>query len=73
MNYFVLIVVVVAVAAFFYPKGYVSSPGHVDAEYMENFMKTVPQCFGWSRLTNPEQVAADYPGKSVCFGILIKK
>jgi len=66
------VVVLVLAIAFFYPKSYISSPGHVTAEMNAQFEKTAAKCTGFERLTNAEAVAADAPGKSLCFGWLKK-
>jgi hypothetical protein len=55
-----------------FPKSYTSFPGHVTKEMYEAFEQTKAQCFGYSHLTNAEQAAADAPGKSLCFGLLIR-
>lgn len=49
---------------------YISSPGFVMVEMMEEFEKNKKQCLGYSKLLNGEEVAADAPGLSLCIGIL---
>ena len=66
------VVVLILAIAFFYPKPFISSPGHVTAEMNAQFEKTAAKCTGFERLTNAEAVAADAPGKSLCFGWLKK-
>lgn len=66
------VAVLILVIAFFYPKPFTSSPGHVTAEMYAQFEKTAAKCTGFERLTNAEAVAADAPGKSLCFGWLKK-
>lgn len=62
--------VVLIVIAVLFPKSYISSPGHVTADMYAEFERTAPKCFGYSYLTNAEAMAADAPGKSLCFGWL---
>ena len=50
--------------------GYISSPGFTTQEAAEEFAANIPTCYGYSYLLNPEEVAADAPGASVCFGYL---
>jgi hypothetical protein len=68
----VKLIQILNLALIFYPKKYISSPGHVDPEYMAQFDATAPKCIGWSYLTNADEVAADWPGESLCFGVLTK-
>ncbi len=72
MKKIIILIVVVLVAIFVYPKSYISSPGHVTAEMYVEFERTAPSCLGYSYLTNGEAMAADAPGKSLCFGWLKK-
>ncbi len=68
-----LLIIVVLVVVFFFPKPFMSSPGFVSAEMYQEFKATKKHCAGFSVLTNREQMAADAPGKSLCFGWLYKK
>ncbi|MBX4198327.1 hypothetical protein KW782_03275 [Candidatus Parcubacteria bacterium] len=65
------LIIVVLLVTFLYPKSYISSPGFVTPQAAEQFSKTAKSCFGYSYLTNSAQVAADAPGKSLCFGLLV--
>lgn len=49
---------------------YISSPGFVMVDMMEEFEKNKKECLGYSRLLNAEEMAADAPGLSLCIGIL---
>lgn len=68
-----LLIIVVLVVVFFFPKPFMSSPGFVSAETYQEFEATKKHCAGFSVLTNAEQMAADAPGKSLCFGWLYNK
>jgi hypothetical protein len=70
MKKIILILIVGLLVVFFFPKSYISSPGHVTAEMYQQFMQTKKNCLGFSMLTNAEQTAADAPGESLCFGWL---
>lgn len=72
MKKIITVLVVLAAAIYFFPKSYISSPGFVTQEISEEFNRTKPTCFGYSHLTNAEAMAADAPGKSLCFGWLNK-
>jgi Na+-transporting NADH:ubiquinone oxidoreductase subunit NqrF len=63
-------VILILVVVFFFPKSYISSAGHVTAEMNTQFEMTRKQCAGFSVLTNAEAMAADAPGKNLCFGWL---
>lgn len=69
---YIILLILAAVIFILYPKKYISSPGHVDPEHMAEFNATAPKCIGWSYLTNEDKVAADWPGESLCFGVLVK-
>ncbi|MEN9649129.1 MAG: hypothetical protein RL094_96 [Candidatus Parcubacteria bacterium] len=70
MKKLIISIVIIVVAVFVYPKSYISSPGFVTPEAYAEFNKTSKKCVGYSYLTNAEAMAADAPGKSVCFGWL---
>lgn len=72
MKKIIFIIAIVLVAYLLFPKSYISSPGHVTREMYEQFELTKPTCFGYSYLTNAMAVAADAPGQSLCFGLLVK-
>ncbi len=72
MKKIIILIVVILVVVFFYPKSYISSPGFVSAETAAEFNKIAPKCIGYSHLTNAMEMAADAPGKSLCFGWLAK-
>ena len=72
MKKILIALIVMAVVIFFYPKSYISSPGFVPREAAEEFARTAPKCIGFSYLTNAMEMAADAPGKSLCFGWLAK-
>lgn len=63
-------IVLVLIAIFFYPKSYQSTAGFVTAEMNAQFEATKKHCAGISVLTNRSAMAADAPGKSLCFGWL---
>lgn len=65
----ILIILVVVIGAFF-TDDYISSPGFVTEEAMAEFEANKPTCYGYSKLLNPEEVAADAPGRSLCIGVL---
>lgn len=65
------IILVLVILVFLFPKPYVSSPGFTTMEYAEQFEQTKKDCIGFSYLKNKMEVAADAPGKSLCFGWLI--
>ena len=71
MKKVVVLIIIVLVIGFFWPKSYISSPGFVTPEGVEQFNQTAKKCLGYSYLTNAMAVAADAPGKSLCFGWLI--
>lgn len=73
MKKVIIFVVALIVVVFFYPKSYISSPGHVTAEMYAEFERNAPSCIGYSYLTNAEAMAADAPGESLCFGWLNQK
>lgn len=70
MKKIIWLVIVIALVAFFWPKSYVSSPGFVTPEGQSEFEASAKKCLGFSYLTNPEAMAADAPGQSLCFGWL---
>ncbi|MDQ5893266.1 MAG: hypothetical protein QG640_278 [Patescibacteria group bacterium] len=72
MKKIIILIVIILVVVFFYPKSYISSPGFVSAETAADFNNTAPKCVGYSYLTNAMEMAADAPGKSLCFGWLAK-
>ncbi|MES2471108.1 MAG: hypothetical protein V4526_02675 [Patescibacteria group bacterium] len=72
MKTIIAIIIVVLLVIYFYPKQYISSPGFVTQEMHAEFERTKPKCLGFSYLTNAEQMAADAPGESLCFGWLAK-
>ncbi len=63
-------IILIIVVVFFSPKPFMSSPGFVSIEMQSEFEMNKKQCTGFSVLTNAEQMAADAPGKSLCFGWL---
>lgn len=68
-----IVVVLIVLVIYFYPKPYTSSPGMVPRETYEEFSRAIPTCYGYSHLTNREATFADAPGKSLCFGWLAPK
>jgi len=52
--------------------GYISSPGFTTQEAAQEFAANMPTCYGYSYLMNAEEVAADAPGASICFGYLAR-
>lgn len=70
MKKIIIAIIVILIIGFFFPKSFISSPGHVTPEMQANFDSTKKTCFGFSYLTNPEAMAADAPGESLCFGWL---
>lgn len=63
-------ILIILVVVFFFPKPFQSSPGFTTPEYAQNFEANKKHCAGFEILTNAEQMAADAPGKSLCFGWL---
>ena len=63
-------IVAVLVVVFLFPKPFTSSPGFTTPEFAQEFEANKKQCAGFEMLTNAEQMAADAPGKSLCFGWL---
>ncbi len=63
----IIIFSVTALMIFFFPKKYISSPGHVQAgsEWQEK------NCIGFGYVTNQNEVNADAPGRSVCYGWVV--
>jgi hypothetical protein len=72
MKKIIVLVVVILLIVFLYPKSYISSAGFVTQEANAEFESTKATCYGYSYLTNAEAMAADAPGKSLCFGWLKK-
>lgn len=72
MKKIIIAIIVILVVVFFYPKSYISSPGFVTPQGMEDFNATSQKCIGYSHLTNAMEMAADAPGRSLCFGWLVK-
>ncbi len=70
MKKIIIAIVVIVLVVFLYPKSYTSSPGFVTPQGMEEFNRTAQKCIGYSYLTNAKEMAADAPGKSLCFGWL---
>lgn len=70
MKKIIAIIIVVLLVIFFYPKSYISSPGFVTPQAQAEFDATSKKCVGYSYLTNAAEMAADAPGKSLCFGWL---
>lgn len=70
MKKIIFVIIALLVIGYFFPKAYTSSPGFVIQEAYEEFEQTKPSCLGYSYLKNPEAVAADAPGESLCFGWL---
>jgi len=71
MRIFIIVLVVLAAVMFFYPKEYISSPGFVTPAAQAQFEETKARCIGFSKLTNAMEMAADAPGESLCFGVLL--
>lgn len=69
MKKFWIIILVIAIV-YFFPKPFTSSPGFVTPDMAAEFETTKKQCGGFEVLTNAEQMAADAPGESLCFGWL---
>lgn len=63
-------IVILLVVVFFFPKPYQSSAGFVTPEMNAEFEAGMKKCAGFSMLTNAAEMAADAPGKSLCFGWL---
>lgn len=63
-------IILILVIVFFFPKSYQSSAGFTTPEGNADFEASMKHCAGFSVLTNGEQMAADAPGKSLCFGWL---
>ncbi len=63
-------VILIIVVVFFFPKPFISSPGFVSIEMQSEFEMNKKKCAGFDVLTNAEAMAADAPGKSLCFGWL---
>jgi hypothetical protein len=63
-------IIAVLVVVFLFPKPYQSSAGFVTPEMNAEFEANMKQCAGFSMLTNADEIAADAPGKSLCFGWL---
>lgn len=72
MKTLIVVIVLLAVIGLFFVNTYISSPGFVTPEMAEEFAATAPKCYGFSYLMNPEEMAADAPGKSLCVGYLKK-
>jgi hypothetical protein len=72
MKKLLILIIVILLVVFLYPKPYTSSPGFVTAEARAEFDRTAPRCVGYSYLTNAMAMAADAPGKSLCFGWLVR-
>ncbi|MES3031510.1 MAG: hypothetical protein V4697_03835 [Patescibacteria group bacterium] len=72
MKKIIIIIIVILLVGYFFPKSYTSSAGHVTAEMNAEFEANKPTCMGYSYLTNREATYADAPGKSLCFGWLVK-
>ncbi|HEY0907784.1 MAG TPA: hypothetical protein VGE35_00365 [Candidatus Paceibacterota bacterium] len=72
MKKILILLAVIAVVAFFWPKEFTSSPGFVSQETYQQFEATKAECYGFERLTNAEAMAADAPGISQCFGWLAR-
>lgn len=70
MKKIIFFFILALVLIYFFPKNYISSPGHVTQEMNQQFEMTKKNCAGWSKLTNAEAMAADAPGESLCFGWL---
>lgn len=66
------LIIIAIIVVFFVPKPYTSSPGFVSSETAQDFEASKPRCIGYSKLINAEEMAADAPGKSLCFGWLVK-
>ncbi len=66
------VILAAIIVVFFIPKSYISSPGFVDQQTAQDFEASKPRCIGFSKLTNAAEMAADAPGKSLCFGWLVK-
>lgn len=63
-------IIIILVIVFFFPKPFTSSPGFVTPEAMADFEANKKECAGFETLTNAAEMAADAPGKSLCFGWL---
>lgn len=72
MKKIILIIIAILIIVYFFPKPYTSSAGHVTAEMNQAFEASKPTCMGFSYLTNRRATYADAPGKSLCFGVLVK-
>jgi hypothetical protein len=68
----ILLILIALVVVALFPKSYTSSPGFVTQEMAVEFYANMPKCIGYSHLTNAAEMAADAPGKSLCFGWLMK-
>lgn len=63
-------IILILVGVFFFPKPFISSAGHVTTIAYHEFEANRERCAGFDVLTNAEAMAADAPGKSLCFGWL---
>ncbi len=63
-------ILIILVVVFFFPKPFQSSAGFVTPEVNAEFQANMKQCAGFPMMTNAEEMAADAPGKSLCFGWL---
>lgn len=72
MKKLLILIIFILLVVFLYPKSYTSSPGFVTQEAAMEFNANAKKCLGYSYLTNAEAMAADAPGKSLCFGWLVK-
>jgi hypothetical protein len=70
MKKILAIIVIIVLVAFFFPKKFTSSAGHVTPEIFAQFEASKARCFGFEYLTNTEATYADAPGESLCFGWL---
>ena len=63
-------ILIILVVVFFFPKPFTSSPGFTTPEFAQQFEANKKHCAGFEMLTNAMEMAADAPGKSLCFGWL---
>ncbi len=70
MKKIIYILILIVVIVFIFPKSFTSSPGFVTPDMAAQFEATKKQCAGVSVITNKSAMAADAPGKSLCFGWL---
>jgi hypothetical protein len=64
----IILILIVLLLVYFFPKSYLTSPGYVTTEDYESFNQTKKTCIGYSY--HKQTGIADAPEKSLCFGWL---